>query len=62
MSEARYLEPAVHHDLKRKMVFLGGPRQVGKTSLGKRLLPDPRCYLNWDFAEHRARILRHELP
>lgn len=44
------------------MVFLVGPRQVGKTTLA-RSLPGARAgYLNWDIAEHRERILRRELP
>ena len=30
----RYLQSPVEHDLARKMVFVGGPRQVGKTELG----------------------------
>ena len=34
----RYLEAQVLKDLEKKMVFLGGPRQVGKTTLVK-LLP-----------------------
>lgn len=29
----RYLEPCVKKDLAEKMVFIGGPRQVGKTTL-----------------------------
>ena len=29
---SRYLEGAVRRDLARKMVFVGGPRQVGKTT------------------------------
>jgi hypothetical protein len=29
--EARYLQPDVLEDLRRKMVFLSGPRQVGRT-------------------------------
>lgn len=58
----RYLQPQVLHDLQRKMVFLGGPRQVGKTSLARRLLPHPGAELNFDIAPHRAAILRHELP
>lgn len=37
MSE-RYLQAQVERDLDRKMVFLGGPRQVGKTTLAKALL------------------------
>jgi len=58
----RYLQPSVEDDLARKMVFLGGPRQVGKTSLGKQLIPDANAYLNWDVAAHRALILRQQLP
>ncbi|MSQ70346.1 MAG: ATP-binding protein [Betaproteobacteria bacterium] len=58
----RYLLPTLEEDLSRKMVFLGGPRQVGKTSLGRELIPNPSAYLNWDFAAHRAAILKHQLP
>ena len=29
----RYLEAQVRQDLRRKMVFVAGPRQVGKTTL-----------------------------
>ena len=58
----RYLAPQLRRDLARKMVFLAGPRQVGKTTLAL-ALPDARHgYLNWDVAEHRERILRRELP
>ncbi len=49
----RYLAPQVSADLKRKMVFVGGPRQVGKTTLAKSLLGRGDAYLNWDIAEHR---------
>ena len=31
----RYLEGQITEDLKEKMVFLGGPRQVGKTTLAR---------------------------
>lgn len=31
----RYLSEQIKIDLKRKMVFIGGPRQVGKTTLAK---------------------------
>jgi len=31
----RYLEKPVQNDLKIKMVFIGGPKQTGKTSLAK---------------------------
>jgi hypothetical protein len=59
---ARYLAAAVKRDLARKMAFVAGPRQVGKTTLAL-ALPGARAgYLNWDAAEHRERILRGELP
>ncbi|MGB8435526.1 MAG: ATP-binding protein [Burkholderiales bacterium] len=58
----RYLAAAVRRDLARKMAFVAGPRQVGKTTLAL-ALPGARAgYLNWDAAEHRERILRGELP
>lgn len=59
----RYLVKQVTKDLKRKMVFVGGPRQVGKTTLAKHLLgPLKKGYLNWDIAEHREAILMRQLP
>jgi hypothetical protein len=58
----RYLTAQVKHDLKRKMVFVAGPRQVGKTTLARSLPGAKTGYLNWDVAEHRDRILRRELP
>jgi hypothetical protein len=58
----RYLTPQVEHDLKRKMVFVAGPRQVGKTTLARALPGAREGYLNWDVAEDRERILRRELP
>lgn len=44
------------------MVFLDGPRQVGKTTLAKSLLKSPTAYLNWDFGEHRQKILKMQFP
>jgi predicted AAA+ superfamily ATPase len=54
----RYLETALQADLGRKMVFLSGPRQVGKTTLARSLMASyPRAqYLNWDVPNDR-RIL-----
>jgi hypothetical protein len=62
MAIERYLERQIRGDLRRKMVFVGGPRQVGKTTLAKRVVPDDAAYLSWDVSEHRERILRRELP
>jgi hypothetical protein len=58
----RYLTNQVKKDLARKMVFVAGPRQVGKTTLARRIIPSEKNYLNWDVPEHRERILRRELP
>lgn len=52
----------VRKDLARKMVFVGGARQVGKTTLALQLLDGRPGYLNWDVPEDRERILTGELP
>jgi hypothetical protein len=44
------------------MVFVAGPRQVGKTTMARRLPDAEAGYLNWDVAEHREHILKRELP
>lgn len=60
MLKKRYLHSHLASDLKEKMVFIGGPRQVGKTTLaqfiGKNNYQRP-VYLNWDFREDRKKIL-----
>jgi predicted AAA+ superfamily ATPase len=54
----RYLVDPITRDLKKKMVFLGGPRQCGKTTLAKSILASSKGrYLNWDSDEGRASIL-----
>jgi hypothetical protein len=57
----RYLENHILEDLQKKMVFIGGPRQVGKTTLAKKIMarhfPEGR-YFNWDFDEDRQDILK----
>jgi len=58
----RYLSKQVQHDLNHKMVFIGGPRQVGKTTLGKTFLKTDKGYLNWDVAAGREKILQLQLP
>ena len=60
--DARYLRPQIEADLRKKMVFVAGPRQVGKTTLALTLPGAADGYLNWDVAEHRERILARELP
>ena len=47
---ARYLTSAVTADAfaSGKMAFVSGPRQVGKTTMGKALLQGPHNYFSWD--------------
>ena len=62
----RYLRAPVEDDLRRKMVFLGGPRQVGKTTLALKLLGAAGSrhpgYLNWDDPRVRPDLVRGRLP
>lgn len=62
----RYLTTTVIQDLHKKMVFIGGPRQIGKTTFALSLLSNGNeenpAYLNWDFIENKERIMRGELP
>lgn len=61
MAHHRYLSDQIEKDLKSKMVFLGGPRQVGKTTLALSLF-GKKGYLNWDASEDREQILTKILP
>lgn len=58
----RYLSNQIESDLERKMVFLSGPRQVGKTTLALSLLKGNKGYLNWDTPEGRDAILSRNFP
>ena len=44
------------------MAFIGGPRQVGKTTLARQIIKNKSSYLNWDNVEHRYSIIRNQLP
>jgi predicted AAA+ superfamily ATPase len=58
----RYLKPYIIKDLKKKMVFIGGPRQSGKTTLAKDVLKEFQdgLYLNWDRATDQKKILSED--
>ncbi len=60
----RDLERPILEDLQNKMVFLAGPRQVGKTTLARRLLDraETSVYLNWDRREDRREIQAARWP
>lgn len=64
MDARRYLETSIDDDLAHKMVFLAGPRQVGKTTLAKRLLAgrDRGVYLSWDRLEDRKAVRAARWP
>jgi predicted AAA+ superfamily ATPase len=55
----RYLDQILRSDLTKKMVLLTGPRQVGKTTVARSLLPDypDSQYLNWDVPADRRVLL-----
>lgn len=57
----RYLEKHILEDLTGRMVFISGPRQVGKTTLARQLgsgaFNDKYQYLNWDNRGDRKEIL-----
>ena len=61
----RYLLNPIQTDLRKKMVFVGGPRQVGKTTLALSILNGSKnhpAYLNWDVIVSRGKILSQQLP
>jgi predicted AAA+ superfamily ATPase len=61
--ETRDLYVSMWQDLasEKSMVFLVGPRQVGKTTLSK-IISDTftnTLYFNWDIPQHRTRLLEN---
>ncbi|MBI5230446.1 MAG: ATP-binding protein [Candidatus Magasanikbacteria bacterium] len=62
----RYLSQNILKDLNSgKMVFVGGPRQVGKTTMAKNIGEinyGNFAYLNWDSREDRQTIIADNLP
>lgn len=59
MIRPRYLEQEILADLKEKMIFIAGPRQVGKTTLARSIARghSPYSYFNWDDSNDRKTIL-----
>jgi hypothetical protein len=64
MNGRRYLEAPIRDDLTAKMVFLAGPRQVGKTTLAQHLLAaaGEGLYLTWDNRADRREIRAAHWP
>ena len=65
MLKDRYLVSEIGKDLKKKMVFLGGPRQVGKTTFAREIIArafHSFAYFNWDNRKDRKTIQKAEWP
>ena len=65
--EQRYVKDSIEADLADRMVFVGGTRQVGKTTLALSLLEGRQdesspAYLNWDVLADRESILAERVP
>lgn len=65
MEIKRYLTESILEDLNKKMVFIGGARQVGKTTLAKKILAENfevSKYYNWDLSSDRKKLKKLEFP
>lgn len=65
MTRERYLTDYIVNDLEEKMVFIGGPRQVGKTTLANKLISthfNQWSYYNWDNRDDRKALMISEWP
>jgi len=65
MVKKRYLTARVTEDLHAKMVFVAGPRQVGKTTLSTELVAaqfKSFAYFSWDRKVDRTRITASDWP
>lgn len=66
MTHKRLLFDHIASALTKKMIFIGGPRQVGKKTLSLSFLKPAsvknHMYLNWDNASDRAKIIHDQIP
>jgi uncharacterized protein len=59
----RYLTKYILEDISEKMVFIGGARQVGKTTLAKKMIAEhfkESSYYNWDNQSDRKKIIKSD--
>lgn len=65
MIRNRYLVESVLEDLQEKMVFVGGARQVGKTTFAVKIIGEKIgkfAYYNWDSRSDRKAIMKSDWP
>lgn len=66
MKKQRYLSNHIKEVLQKKMIFVGGARQVGKTTLALQFLNPSSIqnpgYLNWDRNSDKILILKDQFP
>ncbi|TET74101.1 MAG: ATP-binding protein [Candidatus Aminicenantes bacterium] len=65
MIKDRYLTGCVVRDLYEKMVFIGGARQVGKTTFAVNIVAEKfknSAYYNWDKRSDRKQIIQSDWP
>ncbi len=65
MLRERYLTAPIAEDLQKKMAFIGGPRQVGKTTLARTLVAArfrEAAYFNWDKKDDRRQMMSAQWP
>ena len=65
MEKDRYLTGNILEDLTEKMVFVGGARQVGKTTLAYKIITKKfshYSYYNWDYPPDRKKLMNFEFP
>ncbi len=58
----RQLVSYIEHDLNKKLIFVSGPRQCGKTTLSRQLSCKQVEYYNYDITADRKIILKEQWP
>jgi len=60
MNITRQLRKHIEKDLQDKIVLIGGPRQVGKTTLARTFISTDEQYFSWDDLADRKVIKAHK--